>query len=139
MHGDTEDTEAAQRYTEENKRALSGAAIGCAMEVHSRLGPGLLESVYEESLCHELTLRGLAFRRQVEVPIRYREVVLAAPLRLDLLIEDALVVEVKSVEAIQPVHQAQLLTYLRMSRYRLGLLINFNVRHLRHGIHRRVL
>ena len=139
MHWDTEDTEAAQRHTEETQGALSGAAIGCAMDVHSRLGPGLLESVYEEGLCHELKLRGLAFRRQVEVPIRYRDVILAAPLRLDLLIEDALVVEVKSVEAIQPVHEAQLLTYLRLGRHRTGLLINFNVRHLRHGILRRVL
>ena len=139
MHGNTEDTEAAQRNTEENHDGLSGAAIGCAMEVHSRLGPGLLESVYEESLCHELSLKGLSFRRQVELPVRYRQVLLATPLRLDLLVEDALIVEVKAVESIQRVHEAQLLTYLRLSGRRVGLLINFNVRHLRDGIHRRML
>ena len=125
--------------TEENPSKLTGAAIGCAMEVHSRLGPGLLEDVYEESLCHELALRRLSFRRQVEAPIRYRDVTLATPLKIDLLVEDTLIIEVKSVEAVRPVHESQLLTYLRLSGKRLGLLINFNVRHLRDGIHRRKL
>ena len=125
--------------TEENQKWLSGAAIACAMEVHSRLGPGLLEGVYEESLCHELAVKGLEFRRQVESPIRYRDVALATPLRIDLIVERSLIVEVKAVEAIKPVHQAQLLTYLRLSHISLGLLINFNVRHLRDGIHRRKL
>ena len=123
--------------TEEKQKVLSGAAIGCAMEVHSRLGPGLLEGVYEESLCHELSMRGLEFRRQVESPIRYRDAVLATPLRIDLVVEEALIVEVKAVEVVRPVHEAQLLTYLRLSGIRLGLLINFNVRHLRDGVHRR--
>jgi GxxExxY protein len=109
------------------------------MEVHSRLGPGLLEGVYEESLCHELALSGLAFRRQVESPIRYRDVILATPLRIDLVVEQSLIVEVKAVEAIGSVHEAQLLTYLRLSEIRVGLLINFNVRHLRDGIRRRKL
>ena len=130
--GYTEDTEERQRW-------LSGAAIGCAMEVHSRLGPGLLEGVYQESLCHELAVNGLAFRREVETPIRYRDVLLATPLRIDLVVEDALIVEVKAVESVRPVHEAQLLTYLRLSGLRLGLLVNFNVRHLRNGVHRRKL
>ena len=81
--------------TEERQRWLSGATIGCAMEVHSRLGPGLLESVYEESLCHELALNGLGFRRQVESPIKYRDAVLATPLKIDLIVQESLIVEVK--------------------------------------------
>lgn len=130
--GNTEDTE-------ENDANLSRAVIGCAMEVHSRLGPGLLEGVYEESLCHELALSGLFFRRQVEVPIRYRGTLLATPLRIDLLVQDSLIIEAKSVEALRAIHDAQLLTYLRLSEKRLGLLVNFNVRHLRDGIHRRIM
>jgi GxxExxY protein len=98
-----------------------------------------LEAVYEECLCHELFRAGLSFRRQVESPIRYRDVALATGLRIDLLVEDTVIVEVKSVEAILKVHESQLLTYLRLGKKRLGLLINFNVAHLRDGLCRRII
>ena len=118
---------------------LSQAIIGCGMRVHSELGPGLLESVYEECLCHELNRIGCAFRRQVELPVRYRGVVLATELRLDLLVEEAAIVEVKAVERLAAIHEAQLFTYLRLSGVRVGILLNFNSPHLRDGIRRRVL
>jgi GxxExxY protein len=124
--------------TEDGQSVLSGAIIGCAMKVHSKLGPGLLESVYEECLCHELSRAGLRFQRQVETPIKYDGFFLSTPLRLDLLVEDQVVVEVKAVEQIASLHDAQLLTYLRLTGKRLGLLLNFNSVHLRHGIHRRI-
>ena len=129
----------SQRSTEDFYPALSHSIIGCGMQVHTELGPGLLEAVYEECLCHELSLAGLAFRRQVEVPVRYRNVTLATHLRLDIVVENVAIVEVKSVDAVHAIHEAQLLTYLRLTGKRLGLLMNFNVSHFRSGIHRKVM
>ena len=105
---------------------LSGEIIGAAIEVHRVLGPGLLESVYEEALVLELRLRNIKVARQVQVPVHYKEHRLQNLLRLDLMIGDLIIVEVKSVEKILPVHEAQLLGYLRMTHKQLGLLINFN-------------
>ncbi len=105
---------------------LSGEVIGAAIEVHRILGPGLLESLYEEALVVELQLRGINVARQLEVPVDYKDQRLQNRLRLDLLVGDLIVVEVKSVERILPVHEAQLLGYLRIARKELGLLINFN-------------
>lgn len=118
---------------------LSGAIIGAAMKVHSVLGPGLLESAYEECLCHELAKAGISFRRQVPMPVKYGEINLDCGFRLDLLVDGCVVVEVKSVNALSSVHDAQLLAYLKVSGLPLGLLINFNVAHLRHGIRRKAL
>lgn len=118
---------------------LSSAVIGVAIEVHRELGPGLLESAYEECLCHEFTLRKIPFERQVAQPVRYKGVQLDCGYRLDLLVADQLVLELKSVAEIEPIHEAQLLTYLRLSRCKVGLLINFNVPLLKQGIIRRVL
>ena len=120
-----------QRFTE--------GIIGAAIEVHRELGPGLLESAYEECLCHELTLRGTAFERQVELPIGYKGLQLDCGYRLDVLVESAVILELKAVDQILPVHEAQLLTYLRLSRKRVGLLLNFNVPALKDGILRRIL
>ena len=116
---------------------LSGEIIGAAIEVHRVLGPGLLESLYEEALVVELGLRSIKVTRQVEVPVDYKGHRLQNLLRLDLLIGDLIVVEVKSVENILPVHEAQLPGYLRMTHKELGLLINFNVTLLKNGIRRR--
>lgn len=118
---------------------LTEQVIGAAIEVHRHLGPGLLESVYEECLCHELSLRGLEFMRQVDLPITYKGVALNAGLRMDLVVDRKLVVELKSVDKLAPVHQAQLLTYMRLSKCRIGLLINFNVGLLKDGLMRRAL
>ena len=115
---------------------VSEQVIGAAIEVHRILGPGLLETVYEEAICHELELRGLAFRRQVAVPLRYKEVDLGSPLRLDLIVEGMLIVEIKSVETVPSVFAAQLLSYLRLTGICLGLLINFNTPKLVDGIKR---
>jgi GxxExxY protein len=105
---------------------LSGKIIGAAIEVHSILGPGLLEFLYEEALAIELGQRGLTVARQVEIPVAYKQERLRNVLRLDILVNGLVIVEVKSVERILPVHEAQLLSYLRLSDKRLGLLINFN-------------
>jgi GxxExxY protein len=105
---------------------LSGEIIGAAIEVHRVLGPGLLETLYEEALVVELGLRMIKVSRQIEVPVTYKDIRLQNALRLDLLVADLIIVEVKSVERILPVHEAQLLGYLRMSQKKLGLLINFN-------------
>jgi GxxExxY protein len=106
------------------------------MEVHSILGAGLLESAYEEALCHELSLRGIPFQRQASFPVLYKGVKLDCGFRADILIPGRLIVEIKSVERLLPVHQAQLITYLRLSEIFTGLLINFNVAHLRQGLRR---
>ncbi len=113
--------------------------IGAAIEVHRHLGPGLLESAYEECLCHELHLRDLSFQRQVDLPVEYKGIKLDCGYRLDVVVENVVVVELKSIERILPIHQAQLLTYLRLTGKRVGLLINFNVSALKNGIVRRVL
>ncbi|MEN6428772.1 MAG: GxxExxY protein [Phycisphaerales bacterium] len=113
--------------------------IGAAIEVHRALGPGLLESAYEECLCHDLQLAGLSFERQRPLPVEYKGIRLECGYRLDLLVENAVVVEIKAISAIEPIHEAQLLTYLRLGGWRVGLLINFNVPVLRNGIRRRIL
>ncbi|MDX9912411.1 MAG: GxxExxY protein [Phycisphaerales bacterium] len=118
---------------------LTAEIIGAAIEVHRALGPGLLESAYEKCLSVELGLRSIPFRSQVEVPVEYKGVRIEAGYRLDLLVDDAVVVEIKSVEKVLPVHEAQLLSYLRLAGNRTGLLINFNVPVLKNGIIRRVL
>ncbi len=115
---------------------LTHEIIGAAIEVHRLLGPGLLESAYEECLCHELTLRKLGVQRQVPVPVVYKEVKLECGYRLDLVVERKVILELKSIEAFSPVHEAIMLTYLRLSGYRIGLLINFNVTILKDGIRR---
>jgi GxxExxY protein len=110
--------------------------IGAAIEVHKHLGPGLLESAYEECLAHELQLRNLRVERQKPVPVVYKETKLECGYRLDLLVEGRVVVELKSVEGLGPIHEAIILTYLRMSGHKLGLLINFNVSVLKDGVRR---
>ena len=117
---------------------LTEAIIGAAMRVHSALGPGLLESAYEICLCHELFKLGLRFEQQVDLPVVYDGVRLDAGYRIDLLVEDEVIVELKCVEQITDVHKAQLLSYLKLSGKHVGLLINFHVTHLRHGIKRLV-
>jgi len=118
---------------------LTEQIIGAAIEVHKSIGPGLLESIYEECLCHELTLRGLRFERQLIVPVLYKGVKLECKHRCDVLVENTVVLELKTVDRILPIHQAQLLTYLRLLSKPVGLIINFNVPVLRQGIVRRVL
>jgi GxxExxY protein len=113
--------------------------IGSAIEVHRVLGPGLLESAYEECLSRELSLRNVPFERQRPLPVDYKGVRLDCGYRLDLLVAETVVVEIKAVEALLPIHEAQLLTYLRLGGWQVGLLINFNVPVLRDGIRRRVL
>jgi len=115
---------------------LTEAIIGAAMEVHRQLGPGLLEKVYEEALCHELALRGIPFKRQVLVPIIYKGVELTTPYRCDLWVADMVIVELKSVSALTPIDMAQLMGYLKLMDQRLGLLINFNVKFLKEGVRR---
>ena len=112
--------------------------LGGAMRVHSALGPGLLESVYRACLCHELTKRGLRVVPEQPVQIQYDGIVLSSGLRIDLVVEDTVVVEVKAVENMKALYESQLLSHLQLSGIRTGLLINFNVRHLRHGIKRMV-
>ena len=117
---------------------VSRAVIGAAIEVHRELGPGLLESAYLACLCRELALHELSFRTEVSLPIEYKGVHLECGYRMDLVVEDRVAVELKSVDKVLPIHQAQLMTYLRLSKIRVGLLINFNVRVLRDGIFRRI-
>ena len=123
----------------ERVNLLSNRIIGAAIEVHKALGPGLLESTYEACLYHELNLQGIQIQRQVPLPIKYKGLELEIGYRLDLLIEDLIIVELKAVECIEPIHEAQLMTYLRLTGLWLGLLLNFNVPVLRHGIKRIVL
>jgi GxxExxY protein len=115
---------------------LTGLIIGACMEVHGLLGPGLLESVYEECLCRELTLRGLSFERQQPVPIRYKGLELPCGYRTDVIVDQRVLVELKTVDGIQPVHLAQVLTNMKLLSLDVGLLINFNVASLRQGIRR---
>jgi len=123
---------------ERQENEISGKIIGAAIEVHKHLGPGLLESAYEECLCRELDLRGIDFKRQVPLPLSYKGLKLDCGYRLDLLVEDKVIVELKTVEAIAPIHEAQILTYLKLRDVRLGLIINFNVPLLVEGIRRLV-
>jgi GxxExxY protein len=119
--------------------ALTQQIIGAAIEVHRHLGPGLLESAYEECLCHELKIRGLSFRRQVNLPVVYKDVALDCGYKIDLVVEDRVVIELKCVETVLGVHQAQLLTYLKLSGKRVGLLLNFHVSVMTRGIVRKIL
>lgn len=113
---------------------LSGTIIGAAIEVHQILGPGLLESAYEECLCKELGLRGLSFERQKPLPLEYKGDKLDCGYRLDVVVEHAIILELKACGEIEPIHKAQLLTYLKLSKLSLALLLNFNVRLMRDGI-----
>ena len=118
----------------------TGLIVECAIEVHrQQLGPGLLESAYEEYLCHELQLRGLEFKRQVPLPLIYKGLPLNCGYQIDLVVRNEVVVELKAIENILPVHEAQLLTYMKLAKKSVGLLINFNVPVLLRGIVRRVL
>lgn len=122
--------------TKERALVVSQAIIGAAIEVHRQLGPGLLESVYELALCRELWLRGLRVERQVPVPVTYKGAELESQIRLDLLVESVVVVEIKAADRLAPVHRAQLLTYLKLTGNPVGLLFNFNVELLKHGMRR---
>jgi len=115
---------------------ITEKVIGAAIEIHKILGPGLLESAYEECLCYELSRARISFRKQVDLPVSYKEVKLDCGYRIDLLVEEEVIIELKTVEKLLPIHEAQLLTYLKMLDKRLGLLINFNVPVLRDGIKR---
>jgi GxxExxY protein len=118
---------------------LTHEIIGAAIEVHRSLGPGLLESAYEECLAREFTIRGISFERQKPLPVVYKEVKVEAGYRVDFLVSGRIVVELKAIEALAPIHDAIVLTYLRMSGCRIGLLINFNCAALKDGIKRLVL
>ena len=118
---------------------LTEQIIGAAIEVHRNLGPGLLESAYEECLCHELSIRGVSFKRQQSLPVKYKGVSLDCGYKLDLVVQDRVVLELKCVEKLLPIHDAQLLTYMRLGGYKVGLLLNFNVPLMKDGIVRRVL
>jgi GxxExxY protein len=120
-------------------RELTERIIGAAMKVHSVLGPGLLESAYEECLSLELHLRGLNSERQVSLPVVYEGLKLNCGYRMDLVVENTVVLELKAVDALLPIHEAQLMTYLRLSGHNVGLLINFNAVRLKKGLIRRVL
>jgi GxxExxY protein len=129
----------SHRENEEGEDPRTSLIIGSAIEVHRVLGPGLLESAYEECLCHELHLRGISFRRQVELPVEYKGIKLDCGYRVDLIVQEKVIVELKCLERVLPIHEAQLLTYMRLTGKRVGLLINFNVPLLAKGITRRVL
>ena len=118
---------------------LSNRVIGCAIEVHRHLGPGLLESAYEQCLAHELSRNGIAFQLQLTLPVQYKDVRLDCGYRIDILVENQLIVELKSVEEIKGIYEAQLLTYMKLAGVRIGLLMNFNVTKLKDGIKRFVL
>jgi GxxExxY protein len=123
----------AQRIEDE----ISYKIIGAAIEVHRTLGgPGLLESIYESSLCHELTLMGLQIQRQLLIPVKYKNTVVRDPLCLDILVENKVIIEVKATEMEHAIHQTQLLTYLRLTGMKLGLLINFGQAAVKNGVHR---
>jgi GxxExxY protein len=118
---------------------LTGNICSAAIEVHKHLGLGLLESAYEECMCYELNQRGLQFARQVSLPVAYKRIRLNCGYFMDIVVEDQVVLELKSVEHVLPVHEAQLLTYLKLSGKRVGLILNFNVELMKDGIRRRVL
>lgn len=118
---------------------LTDLVIGAAIEVHRALGPGLLESAYEECLCIELVDRGLQFQRQVPLPVSYKTIHLECGYRIDVLVENRLILELKTVEKLMPIHDAQLLTYLKLSGVKTGLLLNFNTALLKDGIKRMVM
>ena len=121
------------------EEVLTQKIIGAAMEVHSWWGPGLVESIYETSLHHELSLRGVKVQKQVPLELKYKDLILDNDFRIDLLVDGKVVVELKVVKELAPIHEAQLLTYMKLTKCRVGLLINFNVVHLKDGIKRLVL
>jgi len=123
-------------HTEWEHDPLTNKVISCGLEVHRHLGPGLLESTYEQCLAHELKQAGIKFRTQEPVPVYYKKIRLDCGYRADLIIEDDLLVELKAVEHITPIHQAQVLTYMKLAELPVALLINFNVKLLKHGIKR---
>jgi GxxExxY protein len=118
---------------------LTDAIIGAAMEVHRALEPGLLESTYEMCLCRELNIRGIPFERQVPIPVEYKGINLDCGYRADIIVDSGILVEIKAIDSLLPVHDAQLLTYLKLGGWKIGLLINFNVELLKQGLRRRVL
>jgi GxxExxY protein len=122
--------------TEKERSSLSGKIIGAAIDIHRALGPGLLESAYEACLVYELRLRKLKVEPQKSMPIFYKDVMLECGYRVDLIVEDQVIIEVKSVSSLASIHEAQLLSYLKLSNCKIGLLINFNVKYLRDGIRR---
>jgi GxxExxY protein len=124
---------------QDQDNALTRRVIGCAIEVHRTLGPGLLEAVYEACLCYELTQTGLGFVRQQRLPVFYKGLSIDCELKIDVIVEQTLILEIKSVAHVLPVHEAQLLTYLRVSGLKMGLLLNFNEETLKQGVRRRVL
>jgi len=130
-HGSLENTEITEKGNE-----ITGEIIGAAIEVHRNLGPGLLESAYESCLLYELRLRKLKIETQKEIPVFYKEVMLDCGYRADLIVENKVIVEIKAIVNITAIHDAQLLSYLKLSNCRYGLLINFNVKLLREGIRR---
>ena len=113
---------------------LSNRVIGCAIEVHKELGPGLLESAYQECLCHELSLNNISFEREKSLPIVYKGISLDCGYRLDIVIENEVIIELKSIEQLKSIHEAQMISYLKLSGIRQGLLINFNVELLKNGL-----
>jgi GxxExxY protein len=119
--------------------AVAAEIIDAAIKIHKALGPGLLESVYEACLCYELSKRGVPFRRQVDMPVRYEEVYMETGFRVDVLADECVVAELKSAAAIIPIHEAQLLTHLKLANIRLGLILNFNVPLMKQGIKRMVI
>ena len=119
-----------------NENQIAAAVVDAAFKIHTTLGPGLLESVYQATLDYELKKRGLSVHQQVGLPVYYEGLKLEVGYRVDLIVGDKVIIEIKSVEALAPVHKRQLLTYLRLANLRLGLLINFNVERIKHGIHR---
>lgn len=123
----------------EEMNKITGIVVDAAMDVHSALGPGLLESVYEQCLAHELELRGLKVERQVAIPVVYKKAELEVGFRIDLLVQDCLIIELKAVETVLPIHEAQVFTYLRLTDSRVGLLLNFNVVSMKNGIKRIIL
>ena len=133
----TEHTELTETRKELNE--LTEIVIGCAIEVHRSLGPGLLESTYEMCLCRELSLRNILFERQKPIPVIYKGVKLDCGYRADLIVDGRVLLETKSIEQTSAIHDAQLLSYLKLSGMKVGLLINFNVRVLTHGVHRKIL
>jgi GxxExxY protein len=125
--------------TEAARDTLTERIIGCAIEVHRALGPGLLESAYEDCLCFELREKGLQVQRQIALPVKYKSMQLESGFRIDVLVEGRVVLELKAVEQVLPVHEALLLTYLKLGNFPIGLLLNFHVPVLRQGIKRLVI
>ena len=121
-----------------NFNELTEAIIGAAMEVHRALGPGLLESIYEMCLCRELSIRGIPFERQVLTPVEYKGVKLDCGYRADIVVDGTILLEIKAIDSLLPIHDAQLLSYLKLGGWKIGLLINFNVELLKNGLRRRV-